>query len=245
MKKIDPAHLIPMDQFLSSEPIAIDLAYADANHSRNIFDEALYHDKARLWAHKDLAKIILLTARMLHKKYNWTLELKDCLRTSNSQQAMQETALVKAHPEWREGPSRLLAPPGAGAHPRAMAIDVCVLDNDGNEIDMGTPFDHLDHESARDYIHFPEQILRNRKNLEDAFTQSAETLKFPFLPYSAEWWDFRFPYDYYIEYEALQDEDLPPQMQMTDKVDNNIANFDQEHFDKLAEDILYRVDEAF
>jgi len=32
---------------------------------------------------------------------------------------------------------------------------------------------------------------------------------------------------------------------MTDKVDNNIANFDQEHFDKLAEDILYRVDEAF
>jgi len=176
----------PEYKFLSSEPIAIDLAYADANHSRNIFDEALYHDKARLWAHKDLAKIILLTARMLHKKYNWTLELKDCLRTSNSQQAMQETALVKAHPEWREGPSRLLAPPGAGAHPRAMAIDVCVLDNDGNEIDMGTPFDHLDHESARDYIHFPEQILRNRKNLEDAFTQSAETLKFPFLPYSAK-----------------------------------------------------------
>ncbi len=244
MKKINLADLIPMRLFIESEPIAIDLAYQNKNSSINIFKESLYHHDAQLWAHKDIACITLLAARILHKNHNWILEVKDCLRTSDTQTAMQKTDIVKAHPEWMQSPGRLLAPPGAGGHPRAMAIDVCVLNKNSVEVDMGTPFDHLEKEAARDYMDFPEEILNNRQILEDAFVRAAKAFNLPFTPYPAEWWDFRFPYEYFNEYKALSDANLPPQMQMTNKIDNNIPDFDQEHFDKLAQDILYRVNEA-
>lgn len=240
--KINPADLIPMDMFVGDEPISIDLVYAQSDDFENIFKTAIYRDGARLWAHKDIAAITLLTARILNQKYGYILELKDCLRTSNSQTVMQETDIVKANPQWMKTPGRLLAPPGAGAHPRAMAIDVSVIDKNGEELDMGTPFDHLEKEAARDYLDFPQHILDNRQNLEDAFVKAAEVLNFPFVPYASEWWDFRFPYEYYNEYAPLSDADLPPQMQMSDRVDNNIKNYSANHFENLAKSILTMVD---
>lgn len=239
MKKIDPADLIPLDSFNHKEPIKIDLVYANKNHPRNIFQAPLYLSTARLWAHKDIAAITLMSARILNKKYSYTLEIQDCLRTIDSQQAMQETDIVKAHPEWCEdGSNRLLAPPGHGGHPRGMAIDVRVLKSDGTELDMGTPFDHMDETSARNYLGFNEDILNNRKILENSFMESAKQLGFPFLPLPSEWWDFRFPASYYNNYAPLRDADLPPQMQMTQHVDSNIPDFDEIHFSALAQQIF-------
>ncbi len=243
MQKISPSDLIPMDIFVEQEPLKIDLVYTQKNHPRNIFETALYHNQARLWAHKDIAAITLLTARTLHKKYNYVLEIQDCLRTINAQESMQQTDIVKAHPEWMQEPNRLLAPPGAGGHPRAMAIDVRVLDKNNNEIDMGTPFDFMEEKSHRNYTGFSEGILNNRKILENAFIESANKLGFPFLPLPSEWWDFRFPPDYTSQYQGLRDEDLPLQMQITSQIESNIPDFPQEHFDKLAKTILNIVNE--
>ena len=243
MKKINLADLIPMDIFIGREPIKIDLVYAQKNHPHNIFNTALYHDKARLWAHKDIAAITLLTARKLNKSHGYILEIQDCLRTTNSQQAMQETEIVKANPQWCEEPDRLLAPPGAGGHPRAMAIDVSLIDAAENIVDMGTPFDTMTEQSHRNYEGFSKTILENRKHLENSFSQSAARLNHPFLPLPSEWWDFRFPPEFTKQIEPLSEADLPPQMQMTDKIDNNIPDFPQEHFDKLAQEIINIVNE--
>ena len=92
-----PADLIPLDIF-TSESVKTDVVYANADHPRNIFDTAIYRSGTRLWAHKDLATITLLMARQLNKKYGYVVEVKDCLRTTDSQAAMQETDIVKAHP---------------------------------------------------------------------------------------------------------------------------------------------------
>ncbi len=243
MKAISPADLIPMDIFTGREPIKTDLVYAQKNHPRNIFGTELYHNKARLWAHKDIAAITLLTARKLNKEFGYTLEIQDCLRTVDVQEAMQETNIVKAHPEWCMEPDRLLAPPGAGGHPRGMAIDVRILDKDGKEVDMGTPFDFMEESSHRNYTGFSKEILENRKTLENAFLDSADKLEFPFIGLSSEWWDFRFPPDYAYQFEPFRDADIPPQMQMTSEIDNNIPDFNQEHFDKLAQNILNVVNE--
>ena len=245
MKSIDPTDLVPMDIFTEIEPIAIDLVYAKADHPRNIFDDAIYHNTARLWAHKDIAAITLLTARILNQKQNWILELKDCFRSVDAQTAMQETDIVRAHPEWcTDGPDRLLSPPGKGAHPRGMAIDVCVTDND-NLVDMGSEFDQMDEKSARDYSDFSTEILQNRNNLNMAFTESADALNLPLYLVASEWWDFRLPSDIYNEYEPLSDKNLPPQMQMTQKIDNGIADFDDTHFTTLADQIRTLVDKAY
>jgi len=241
---LDILTLINISSFTKIEPIAVDLVYADAKHPRNIFTKSLYQASAQCWVHKDIAAITILAARLLRKRFNYTLEIKDCLRTSDAQAEMQNTDIVRANPHWMEEP-RLLAPPGAGAHPRAMAIDVCVLDEQGKEVDMGTGFDEMIPASARHYTDLEEYQLDNRHDLERAYKQSAQALGFKFLPYPEEWWDFRFYQDQYEQFSPLSDADLPPQMQMTHNVTNNIKDFDQDHFEKLAEEIICLVDNAY
>lgn len=238
MKKISPDRLVPMDIFLGHEPIAIDIVYANANHPRNIFREALYHPQARLWTEYDMARIIIYVARKIHKTMNGILELKDCLRTYDAQGAMQETRIVKDHPEWMIGENRLLSPSGHGAHPRGMAIDVCVLDNQGNTIDMGTVFDEMTDQSARNYKDFSDEIVSNRITLENAFLDSAKELNLNILPLPSEWWDFRFPSEVYGDYAPLHDSDLPPQMRMVSTNGPDIPNFPEAHFETLKKNIL-------
>lgn len=242
MEKISPADLVPMDIFVGNEPIKIDLVYANKNHERNIFGEALYHDKARLWAHRDIAAITLLTARILNRAYDYTVEIQDCLRTTEAQAAMGNTKIVRENPHWLQEPNRMVSPPGHGAHPRGMAIDVGILDSNGNQIDMGTPFDDMDKKSYRSYNGFSEEIQRNRLALEDAFMKSAKLLGHDFLPLPSEWWDYRFPAETYRKYEALGDENLPPQMQMTQNIDSGIKDFNDAHFQKLGNEIKSLID---
>lgn len=237
MQRIDPADLIPLDVFAESEPLKVDVVYADAHHPRNIFDADIYRKDMRLWAHKDLAAVTLLTARTLKKTHNYSIEVKDCLRTVDSQTTMQKTDIVKAHPEWMIEP-RMLAPPGAGAHPRAMAIDVCVYGQDDQEVDMGTLFDDMDKKSYRSCTDLTDEQLNNRKVLETTFVESAKKLGFDLLPIPSEWWDFRFYPEFTDAIAPLNDDDLPLQMQQTKQVDNGIDDFDENHFQKLVKEIL-------
>jgi len=235
MHAIPTDHLIPFDLF-ENEPIKIDLVYANAKHPHNIFETALYHSEARMWAHKDLAAITLLTARLLNKQYGWVLELKDCLRTIEAQAIMGQTDIVKANPQWMEEP-RMVSPPGEGAHPRAMAIDVCVLDRDNRPVDMGTNFDEMVPAAARGYEDLPNQVKQNRAILDHAFKVAADAFAIPILPIPPEWWDFRFVPTQYSTFEPLRDSDLPPQMQMAKKVDSGMKDFDDAHFQKLGKEI--------
>ena len=241
MKIIPPTKLIPLDLFLTHEPIKIDLVYADKNHPRNIFDTQIYHDDARLWMHRDLLLITLITARILNDHYKWQLEVKDCLRTVDAQEIMQEADIVKANPQWMEEP-RYLSSPGVGGHPRAMAVDVCVLNKDGAPVDMGTEFDAMVPEAARNFNDLPEAVLANRKILEDAFLTAGREMNRVIWPLSSEWWDFRFPHSYNSRFEPLSDKDLPSQMQMSKKIENGIPDFDDAHFEKLGKRIIDLVD---
>ena len=241
MQTIPPSDLVPMDIFVGHEPIVIDLVYANAGHPDNIFGEALYHNEARLWAHKDLAAITLLAARILNRKTQYTFSLKDCLRTSDAQAAMSKTRIVQNNPDWLKKPNRMVSPPGSGAHPRGMAIDVCVLDVNGSALDMGTSFDEMSPKSYRSCADLTMAVHRNRVLLEDAFIKSAELLRFDFLPLPEEWWDFRFPTKTYDRYEPLSDKDLPQQMQMTRTIENGIPNFEDAHFKTLADNIRHLI----
>ncbi len=207
-----------MDIYETSHPLRIDLVYANAAHPENIFGTALYRKNARLWLHREFAQVVLRAALIINEKWGGILVLKDGLRTVEAQLAMQETAIVRANPQWSaEGPGRLLSPPGRGGHPRGMAVDVTVAGVDGKEWDMGTPFDHLtDKSAARDCQDFSQNILENRKKLQDAFLEAAAQLGVEVLPLPAEWWDFRFPADYSNRFAPLSDNDLPPALRMTD-----------------------------
>ena len=152
------------------------------------------------------------------------LECKDCLRPLEAQQNIIDSDIVRAHPQWLEEP-RLFSPPGKGGHPRGMAIDVVLVRENGEELDMGTPFDYLTEDksinpAARDYASFGRgadkdaEIAANRKLLHDAMMRAAQDSGRELWPLPQEWWDFRFPNDYTAQYAPVSDSDLPPSMRI-------------------------------
>lgn len=228
--------LVPMNVFATmGEPILIDLVYANQKHEENIFKTALYHPDALLSLHKDLARIVLLAARSLHKSDGWVLVLKDGLRTIEAQARMMETEIVRQNPQWLEEP-RMLSSPGQGGHPRGMAVDVAVIDHDGKPVDMGTVFDCMTALSARDYTGFSPAILKNRKTLEEAMMAAAQDCSLPLLPLPNEWWDFRFPSTHYAGIAGLSDNHLPPPLYMCATPQQTDA--DMVRLEALAKSIL-------
>ena len=223
----------------SFEPLAIDLVYADAHHPENIFGTAVYHPSAELSLHRDLARIVLRCARSLFQTQGWILVLKDGLRPVDCQKHLMQTPIVQRNPQWVEGTPRLLSAPGQGAHPRGMAVDVSVCTSNGDTIDMGTPFDCMTTQSARDCSDHPAAILNNRRILEQHFLDAAKALSLPLLPLPSEWWDFRFPADYYNNFKALEESDLPPPLRM---ISPGPAEPEwEEHISRLAKDILLSI----
>lgn len=137
MKKLDPSLL----RSLQLAPwLRTDLAYAKDDNL--LFGERIYRPDAGLWLHLDLAKITENAARKIHQAHGWRLVVYDGLRTTDAQARMLRTQRVEDNPRWLEEP-RLLSPPGAGGHPRGMAVDVGLEDSSGQIVDMGTPFDFL------------------------------------------------------------------------------------------------------
>lgn len=236
--KIDPAALAPMDLFTDGSGLRIDLAYAGGDNL--LFGEKIYRKGARLWLHEDLAKIVLLAARLC-KNQGYRIILYDGLRTVDAQAKMTETQRVRDNPHWLE-PAHLLSPPGAGAHPRGMAIDMSLETLEGKLLDMGTPFDFLAEDSspARNPAHrchpwHSEDIMENRKILTGAMEEAAKLLNSRLRSLPQEWWDFRLPPAVYEQYDALSDSDLPPQMRMTDAEHSgtSVRDFPESHFKNL------------
>lgn len=238
--KVAATDLVPMDLF-RGEPFKIDIVYAAAAHTQNIFNTALYHKKSRLSLHRELARIVIAVARELHKQHNYVLVLKDGLRPVEAQARMGQTKIVQDNPHWLEEPNRLVSPPGAGAHPRGMAIDVSLEKQDGHTIDMGTMFDEMTDQSARDYRNFSDAILDNRRILEDSFVSQAQRLNLPMLPLPSEWWDFRFPRAYYEQWAPLSEADLPPPLRMIAPQQENHTDEWSRRFDKTAKEVLNSV----
>lgn len=218
MKKIEETALVPMELFGGQFPLSVQLAYA-RDEAPNIFGQ-IYARDASLWLHRDLAKIVLAAAKIAHERSGVSFVLYDGLRTSDAQEKMAQSPIVKANPHWMEEP-RLLSPPGSGAHPRGMAIDISLMDADGDLMDMGTDFDHLsenphqDHNRAhRNYSALAAEHRKNRAILDEAMMAAANKLKLPLHLLPQEWWDFRMPADVYGVYAPLADADLPPEMRM-------------------------------
>lgn len=215
--KITPDKLVCMNEHQDSYGFRIELAYAK-DAPPNIFGQIYRHD-AKLWLHEDLAAIVLKAAKLCQ---TYRLVLYDGLRTVEAQEKMQKAPIVRAHPQWLEEPGRRLSPPGAGAHPRGMAIDLTLETPEGELLDMGTVFDFLAEESEpahnpahRAYQGHAPTIVRNRKLLEDLLLHAAEECGAKILLLPQEWWDFRLPPEIYERYEPLSDAALPEAVRMT------------------------------
>jgi zinc D-Ala-D-Ala dipeptidase len=162
--------------------IRIDLRYASAN---NFMGRDMYSPLDCAWLHVEAADGIAHAVTWLHKqRSDVTLCILDALRPHRVQIAMWNAL--------DDSLRQYLAPPERGSiHSYGMAVDVTLLDANGEALDMGTGFDEMSEVSHPEYEsqflqtgELTAQQLANRQLLRNAMTQGG------FNGIATEWWHF-------------------------------------------------------
>lgn len=92
-----------------------------------------------------------------------------------------------------------VADPAEGSrHNRGCAVDVTLVDENGEELPMPTGYDDFTEKASHDYQHLPEEAIRNRELLREVMESHG------FEALSTEWWH----YDY-VGWERFELLDLP------------------------------------
>ena len=170
----------------SVENLRVDLRYATAT---NFMARDLYSPLDCAWAHRDavagLTRAVAWLARQRPQKGRAHLCVLDALRPQRVQEAMWATLEGTPLTEY-------LAPPERGSiHSFGMAIDATLVDEDGQEFDMGTSFDdmtELSHPALEAAFlragALDDRHVSHRQMLREAMRRGG------FNGISTEWWHF-------------------------------------------------------
>jgi len=161
--------------------IKIDIKYATTD---NFVKEKMY-DCGRCYLRPEVAEAIVRVHKKLQKK-GLGLKIWDGYRPRPFQQRL-----------WNKMPdARFVTNPKKGSmHNRGAAVDLTIVDKNGKELDMGTPYDFFGEKAYQTYTNLPKNILANRKLLKESLVQEG------FKPIRTEWWH----YSYSLKYYALSD----------------------------------------
>lgn len=150
--------------------IVIDMKYAT---TENFVEEKMY-DCSRCFLRPEVAKAVVRIHQRLQKQ-GLGLKLLDCFRPRPIQWKL-----------WEKVPDpRYVADPQEGSmHNRGAAVDLTLVSAEGEELDMGTPFDFFGPEAHPAYTNLPDSVLTNRAILREAMLSEG------FQPITTEWWHF-------------------------------------------------------
>lgn len=171
--------------------VQIALAYATPN---NFTGEPVYTENARCFLHPKAAEC-LMHAIELARIQGYTLKIFDAYRPTEVQWAL-----------WNHSPDpNFLADPRRGSpHSRGVAIDLNLCDAQGNELDMGTPFDAFTPLSHHGSTEISAQAQLNRFVLMGIMTTAGWDF------YRNEWWHYQLFNS--REYTLFSDEDAGTNM---------------------------------
>lgn len=181
---IEALHDHPHFRRLASIPgIGVDLRYAG---SGNFVGADLYSPFDCAWLHRDAARRLEEAAsRLAAARPDLSLLVLDALRPQRVQERMWKAL------EGTELTQYLAHPVRGSIHSFGMAVDVTLVDANGRELDMGTPFDDLTERShpvlERELLDRGElrrDHVDNREVLRDAMIGAG------WLGITREWWHF-------------------------------------------------------
>lgn len=152
--------------------IIVDLKYATAD---NFMEDTLYSANICL-LRKNVAEQLIKAHQSLRPK-NLRLKIWDAYRPLSVQKKM-----------WEKMPDpRYVADPARGSnHNRGAAVDVTLVDANGNEVEMPTEFDDFSQRARSDNPDVSERAKQNRSILQQAMTSQG------FLTITSEWWHFNY-----------------------------------------------------
>ncbi len=174
--KLIPQHL-PDSAFVAIRQLhdfEFDLRYATDN---NFMEKAVY-PCGDCWLRYEAALAIVEAQKSLQKQ-GYSLLLYDCYRPLSVQKFMWE---VYPNPMYVANPHK-----GIGSiHNRGGAVDLTVIDSNGQALDMGSPFDYFGKEAHQDNFDLPEKVLANRAILREAMVAAG------FRTIRTEWWHYSY-----------------------------------------------------
>ena len=155
-----------------SSNFVFDMKYATPD---NFLKQAVY-ECGDCYLRKSTAEA-LIKANTEFLKLGYRIKLFDCYRPLAVQKKM-----------WKILPgTHYVANPAKGSkHNRGAAVDLTLVDKDGNELDMGTPFDFFGKEAHHTCTTLPKKVLENRKLLKDILN------KYNFKSIYSEWWHYEY-----------------------------------------------------
>ncbi len=169
---IDYDSSIWTDVFIMNPDIHQDIRYATIY---NFVEEKMY-DCGRCFLRKEVAQAVARIQEELNKE-QLGLKMFDCYRPRPIQWKL-----------WEKVPDpRYVADPRKGSmHNRGSAIDLTLVDSEGNELDMGTEFDFFGPEAYHSYTQHHPTILENRKKLKNIMEANG------FRSTRTEWWHYSY-----------------------------------------------------
>jgi len=151
--------------------IALDIRYATSN---NFTKHILYSTSSCYVLQKTATQLACAQAELA--KEGLGLKIFDGFRPLATQHRMWDLI----HDErYVSNPSK-----GGGRHTRGTTVDVTLVDQHGNELPMGTPFDDFSEKAWHACADLPQEVLNNRKKL------CALMEKHGFKPIKTEWWHY-------------------------------------------------------
>lgn len=180
--KPKPAEDIPSDwqELTENEGYQVDIRYA----TKNNFTKQKIYDCGRCFLRPEAAQKLDNIRQELEEEYGYGIKLFDCFRPRPYQQKLWD---IVPDPDY-------VTPPQKGSmHSRGLAVDLTLTDQDGRELDMGTPFDFFGKEAHHAYTDLPDQVLKNRALLKNVME------KYGFRAITTEWWHYSLNISYPLD----------------------------------------------
>lgn len=152
--------------------ISLDIRYATANN----FTKSKIYDCARCLLRPEAAEAIVKANKMLKTKGLY-LKVFDCYRPRPYQQRLWDKV---------QNPNYVTPPAKGSMHSRGAAVDITLVDANGQELDMGTDYDFFGVAAHTDNLNLPKQVLNNRRLLRETL----EAVGFKGI--RTEWWHYSY-----------------------------------------------------
>ncbi len=153
-----------------SGDFVFDMKYATAD---NFLKQKVYDCEECYLRMKTIKNLMDANAEFMQKGYR--IKLFDCYRPLDIQKKMWE---IVPNADYVADPKK------GSVHNRGGAIDITLVDDDGKELDMGTPFDFFGIKASHNYKDLPNRVLKNRAYLNEVM------LKHHFKSFESEWWHY-------------------------------------------------------
>ena len=153
-----------------SSEFVFDMKYATEDN----FLKAKVYQCAECYLRLKTVKALIIANEKFIKK-GYRIKLFDCYRPLDIQKKMWQ---IVSNPNYVADPKK------GSIHNRGGAVDISLVDLNGKELDMGTPFDFFGIEASHNFENLSTDVKNNRKLLKKIMIKSG------FKFFESEWWHY-------------------------------------------------------